>query len=80
MREQLNETIKEVEDQNKKHREVQTLLAEARDDIIKLEEANSLLKSQVCSQPSNDLLLTILVRQYLSGWMLQSQILMICFR
>eukprot|EP00092_Neocalanus_flemingeri_P001703 GFUD01001818.1.p1 GENE.GFUD01001818.1~~GFUD01001818.1.p1 ORF type:complete len:625 (-),score=203.65 GFUD01001818.1:374-2248(-) len=49
MREKVNETMNEVEAQNAKAREVQTLLAEARDDILRLEEANSRLKDQVMS-------------------------------
>eukprot|EP00090_Calanus_glacialis_P001102 TRINITY_DN10775_c0_g1_i5.p1 TRINITY_DN10775_c0_g1~~TRINITY_DN10775_c0_g1_i5.p1 ORF type:complete len:650 (-),score=199.32 TRINITY_DN10775_c0_g1_i5:285-2234(-) len=50
MKEKLNETIKEVEVQNEKYRENQKLLLEARDDILKLEEANALLKDQAISK------------------------------
>ena len=80
MREKLNETIQEVEVQNEKYREVQRLLAESRDDILKLEEANSRLKDQVCIEPSNVLSLKLLLRQFPNGWMLQSQTLIQCFR
>jgi len=47
MMEQLNQTIKELEAQNEKYYENQKLLANARDDIINLEEANARLKDQV---------------------------------
>merc|ERR1711915_807652 len=49
MMEQLNQTIKELEAQNEKYYENQKLLANARDDIINLEEANARLKDQVMS-------------------------------
>jgi len=50
MKENLNGTIKEVEIQSDKFREVQALLVEARDDILKLEEANALLKDQAITK------------------------------
>lgn len=50
MKEKLNETMEEVEVQNEKYRENQKLLSEARDDILKLEEANALLKDQAISK------------------------------
>ena len=37
----------QVDGQKKKYQELQTLLTEARDDIIKLEEENTRLKDQV---------------------------------
>jgi len=46
---QLNSTVDQVESQRKKYQELQTMLTEARDDIIKLEEENSRLKDQVNS-------------------------------
>ena len=80
MKEKLNETIKEVEVQNEKYRENQKLLLEARDDILKLEEANALLKDQVCLKLLMFVLLTSALRLFLNGWTLQSQILIQCFR
>merc|ERR1711915_122570 len=50
MMEQLNQTIKELEAQNEKYYENQKLLANARDDIINLEEANARLKDQAISK------------------------------
>jgi len=47
MMEQLNQTLKALEAQNEKYYENQKLLANARDDIINLEEANARLKDQV---------------------------------
>ena len=47
---QLNSTVDQVESQRKKYQELQTMLTEARDDIIKLEEENSRLKDQVGCQ------------------------------
>ena len=44
---QLNSTVDQVESQRKKYQELQTMLTEARDDIIKLEEENTRLKDQV---------------------------------
>ena len=45
--EQLNNTAEQVEIQSKKYLDLQTMLKEARDDIIKLEEENARLKDQV---------------------------------
>ena len=45
--EQLNSTVAEVDSQKKKYQDLQNLLTEARDDIIKLEEENARLKDQV---------------------------------
>jgi len=47
---QLNSTVDQVESQRKKYQELQTMLTEARDDIIKLEEENSRLKDQAISK------------------------------
>ena len=80
MKENLNGTIKEVEIQSDKFREVQALLVEARDDILKLEEANALLKDQVGAFSFHSILLITPLRQLPSGWTLQSQILIQCFR
>merc|ERR1712029_354531 len=47
---QLNNTVEQVESQRKKYQELPTMLTEARDDIIKLEEENSRLKDQAMSK------------------------------
>jgi len=44
---QINNTVSEVDSQKKKYQELQTMLTEARDDIVTLEEENSRLKDQV---------------------------------
>ena len=44
---QLSSTVAEVDNQREKYQQLQALLTEARDDIMKLEEENTRLKDQV---------------------------------
>jgi len=48
--EQLNSTVAQVDNQRKKYLELQNMLTEARDDIIKLEEENGRLKDQALTK------------------------------
>ena len=82
--EQLNSTVAQVEAQRKKYLDLQTMLKEARDDIIKLEEENTRLKDQVrlfhFFMKAFVISFVLPLRLCLNGQMQQNQILIVCFR
>ena len=88
---QLHSTVEQVETQQKKYQELQTLLTEARDDMIKLEEENARLKDQVSLNIHPEITPNLSISASLThifcthrpcpnGLMLRSQTLIVCFR
>ena len=65
---QLSSTVAEVDNQREKYQQLQALLTEARDDIMKLEEENTRLKDQVTNSKTNSNIFKLCIDQAMSKW------------